>query len=138
MWTMITRLNRTISGWGNYHRHSCSSKIFNWFDTWLFWTIKHWLHLRHRDKRNRWLRKKYYRYADGRHWTFHAIRKDSNGKKQYRDLINAGRINIVRHVKVRADANPFDPDWTDYFINRKKRIKSKSYDSRFVEETGWF
>jgi len=77
------------------------------------------------------------RYANGRQWTFHAVRKDINGKKKYRDLIKAGRINIIRHVKIRVQANPFDPDWNDYFIDRKKRRKNRSYDSRFVEETGW-
>ena len=81
--------------------------------------------------------KKYYRYAHGSRWTFFAACKDANGNLQYRDLINAGRIHIIRHVKIRAEANPFDPDWTDYFEKRKYIKKSKNQDSRFVEEYGW-
>lgn len=81
--------------------------------------------------------KKYYRYANGNQWTFHAVRKDSKGKKEYKDLIKAGRISIIRHVKIRAAANPFDPDWIDYFNKRSKIKKSKNQDSRFVEEYGW-
>lgn len=136
IWLMITRLNKSIYGWCNYHRHSCSSKAFSWFDSWLFWTIKHWLHQRHTNKRCHWIQKKYYRYANSRQWTFHAVRKDINGKKQYRDLIKAGRIKIIRHVKIRAAANPFDPEWTDYFLKRRTIRKSKNQDSRFVEELG--
>ena len=135
--SMIRRLNQTIRGWCNYHRHSCSSRIFDWVDTWLFWTIKRWLHRRHPNKGRHWLMKKYYRYAHGNCWTFFAAVKDIKGKKQYRDLIKAGRIHIIRHVKIRAEANPFDPDWTDYFEKRKKMSKSKNQDGRFVEEYGW-
>lgn len=137
VWSMIRRLNQTIRGWCNYHRHSCSSRMFNQFDTWLFWTIKRWLHRRHPNKGRRWLMKKYYRYANNNRWTFFAAAKDSKGKKQYRDLLKAGRIPIIRHVKVKADANPFDPDWTEYFLKRKNTRKSKNQDGRFIEEYGW-
>jgi len=137
VWSMIGRLNRTITGWCNYHRHSCSSKAFNQFDSWLFWTIKYWLHQRHTNKRLRWIRKKYYRNASGRQWTFYAVRKGNNGKKEYKDLVKAGRIHIIRHVKIRAKANPFDPDWINYFIKRSRMKKSSNRDSRFIEEHGW-
>jgi RNA-directed DNA polymerase len=137
VWSMIRRLNQTIQGWCNYHRHSCSSQAFNTFDTWLFWTIKRWLHRRHPNKGRHWLMKKYYRYVRNNRWTFFAAKKDINGKYQYRDLIKASRIHIIRHVKVRAEANPFDPEWFDYFKERKGKKQSKNQDGRFVEEYGW-
>lgn len=137
VWSMIRHLNQTIQGWCNYHRHSCASKTFNRFDSWLFWTIKRWLHRYHPNKGRRWLVKKYYRYAHNNQWTFFAARKDQEGKTQFRDLIKAGRIHIRRHVKIRAQANPYDPVWNDYFKERKAKKKSGNQDRRFTEEYGW-
>lgn len=137
VWSMIRRLNQTIQGWCNYHRHSCSSRTFNTFDTWLFWTIKRWLHRRHPNKGRHWLMKKYYRYSNHNRWTFFSARQDTKGKIAHRDLLKAGRIHIIRHIKIRAEANPFSPDWHDYFEKRKYIKKSKNQDSRFVEEYGW-
>lgn len=118
-WTMIRRLNRVIRGWCNYHRHSCASQIFYWFDGWLFWTLKRWLHRRHPNKGRRWLQKIYYRYCRGMKWSFHASRKQKDGKIIYIDLLKAGWTKIVRHIKVRANANPFDPEWSGYFDKRR-------------------
>ena len=137
IWSMIRRMNQTIQGWCNYHRHSCASRIFNQFDTWIFWVIKQWLHRMHPNKGRRWIMKKYYRYAHNNRWTFFAVRKDHNGKPEYRDLIKAGRIHIVRHVKIRAEANPFDPVWNEYFDKRKSSKYNKYQDGRFVGECGW-
>jgi RNA-directed DNA polymerase len=33
-------------------------------------------------------------------------------------LARASDIKIRRHVKVKADANPYDPQWTRYFAAR--------------------
>lgn len=136
VWAMIRHLNQTIRGWCNYHRHSCSSQIFNWFDSWLFWAIKRWLHKRHPNKGRRWIRKKYYRSRKGSDWIFFAAKKGSNGETHLRELAKASRTNIVRHVKIQAKANPFDPDWNVYFSKRALVRKSTNHDSRFVEETG--
>jgi RNA-directed DNA polymerase len=136
-WSMIRRLNQTIQGWCNYHRHVCASNIFNWLDSWIFWEIKRWLRRQHSNKGRRWVIKKYYRAYLNSQWSFYAIKKNPNGKKEFRDLIKAGRINIVRHVKIQSEANPYDPVWTDYFINRKRSNRDRNKDGRFVEENGW-
>ena len=90
----------------------------------------------HPNKGRRWLNKKYFRYSNNCQWTFYSSRKDANGLTEYRDLIKARRVNIIRHVKIRAEANPYDPVWNDYFTKRKKIRKSKNQDGRFIEETG--
>ena len=132
------RLNQTIRGWCNYHRHACSSRIFNWFDSWLFWEIKRWLHRRHPNKGRRWIIKKYYRLYRNNLWSFHATQKNADGKNEYRYLLMAGRTRIVRHVKILPPANPYDPAWTDYFTYRNKKKMDISQDGRFVQERGWF
>jgi len=134
-WTVIRRLNQTLQGWCNYHRHACSSRIFRWIDSWLFWEIKRWLHRRHPNKGRRWIMDRYYRRIGNSRWNFHAVRTDRNGQKVYRDLIKAGRILILRHVKIRAEANPFDPVYAEHFAQRKSRRRSTSAD-RFTEEHG--
>ena len=136
-WSMIRRLNQLIQGWCNYHRNACSAKTFKYIDTWLFWVIKQWLHRRHPNKGRRWLRKKYYRYARNNRWTFFCAGKDRHGKPEHRELVKAGRIGIIRHVKIRAEANPFDPVWTDYFADRKVKNRERNLDGRFAEESGW-
>ncbi len=35
-------------------------------------------------------------------------------------LVDPALIPIQRHVKVKSDANPFDPHWRSYFETRKK------------------
>jgi RNA-directed DNA polymerase len=135
-WSMIRRLNQLIRGWCNYHRHACSSRTFNKFDSWLFFEIKRWLHRRHPNKGRQWLRKKYYRSYRNIQWSFYAVKMCADGRKEYRDLLKAGWTHIVRHIKVRREANPYDPSFIDYFISRKQKRMYINQDGRFVEETG--
>jgi RNA-directed DNA polymerase len=135
-WTVIRSLNLIIRGWCNYHRHACSSRIFKVIESWLFWEIKRWLHRRHPNKGRRWIMKRYYRMHNGNRWSFHATRLDENGNKEYLDLLMAGRTRIVRHVKIQAAANPYDPGSRGYFEERRKRRQHEFRDSRFVEEFG--
>lgn len=116
---MIRRLNQTILGWANYHRHICSFRIFYWFDGWLYHEIKRWLHGRHPNKGRRWIMKTYYRVYQDNRWSFHATRRHRDGRKEVRDLMKASGVKITRHIKVRAAANPYDSAWMEYFANRK-------------------
>ena len=135
-YSMIRRLNQLIRGWCNYHRHVCSKRTFNWFDTWLHFEIRRWLHRRHPDKGRLWIKKKYFRPHQTIRWSFFAEKKLPDGTKQYRDLIKAVWTPIVRHTKVRGDANSYDPAWDDYFIGRKRSRKYVNQDGRFIGELG--
>lgn len=135
-WSMIRHLNQSIRGWCNYHRHANSSRIFRWFDSWLFWEIKRWLHRRHPNKGRRWIMKRYYCRHKGYAWTFHETARNSRGKLETRYLTRASLTNIVMHIKIKGDANPHDPSWTDYFHNRRLHRRACNQDGRFVEEYG--
>jgi RNA-directed DNA polymerase len=135
-WSMIRRLNQLIRGWCNYHRHACSSNAFSKFDTWLHFEIRRWLHRRHPNKGRLWIKKKYFRPHRTIRWSFFAEKKLPDGRKVYRDLIKAQWTHIVRHVKIQADANPYDPTWNKYFIERKRSKRYVNQDGRFVEEFG--
>ena len=99
--------------------------------------IRRWLHRRHPNKGQLWLKKKYFRPHRTIRWSFFAVKNQSDGKKEYRDLIKAGWTHIVRHVKVQGEANPYDPNWDEYFLNRKRKKIYSNKDGRFVEELGW-
>jgi hypothetical protein len=40
------------------------------------------------------------------------------GRPMWMRLVYAGETKIRRHIKIRKDANPFDPQWKSYFVER--------------------
>lgn len=132
--SMIRRLNQTIRGYCNYHRSSCASSTFHRLDEYTYKAVKRWLHGRHPNKGRRWIMKKYYRTVNNCRWTFHTTIKQNDGKIRYMDLQKAGRIRIIRHVKIRSEANPFEPAHSDYFACRKKNIQYCNLNGRFAME----
>jgi RNA-directed DNA polymerase len=51
-------------------------------------------------------------------WTFTTVEKTPEGKRRV-ELIRATQIHIKRHAKVRSEANPFDPEYAEYFARRR-------------------
>jgi RNA-directed DNA polymerase len=44
---------------------------------------------------------------------------DRKGQKRALGLYQVAKTVIERHIKVRADANPYDPQYTEYFEKRR-------------------
>jgi RNA-directed DNA polymerase len=44
------------------------------------------------------------------------------------DLFEASSVAIKRHIKIRAEATPYDPRFTEYF--KKREYRSTRYGSR--------
>ena len=84
------------------------------FDALCKWAIR-----RHPNKSITWVMKKYYHI--GSSWTFQGWTKGKDGNKQYQQLFNIAKLPIRRHVKVRGAANPYDPNYVDYFKNRNDK-----------------
>ncbi len=110
---LIMALNPIIRGWANYYRHVVSSEIFGKIDHAIWRATWKWCKRRHPNKPLRWIKKKYYQQEGHRDWVFGE--KDSAER-----LFRMGQISIRRHVKIKADANPYDPCWNDYFAKRSK------------------
>ena len=72
---------------------------------------------RHPTKGAVWVRQKYFHAEGGQNWVFAAETKVYEFI-QRRRLFRAMTIPIVRHVKIRGMANPFDPAWSSYFARR--------------------
>jgi RNA-directed DNA polymerase len=75
---------------------------------------------RHPQKSWRWIKKKYFKTVGKRNWVFYG---EHDGKE--RRLFSMARTPITRHVKVRGQANPYDPEWEVYF---EERLGAKMYE----------
>jgi len=50
---------------------------------------------------------------------------DKNGNAiAYPTLIHMAKTPIKRHIKIRSQANPFDPSWDAYFESRRRSSNS--------------
>jgi RNA-directed DNA polymerase len=76
-----------------------------------------WALKRHQDKGKIWLARKYW-HSGPKAWVFAAVEKTPDGKRRV-ELIRAAHIHIKRHVKVKSEANPFDPKDDKYFARRR-------------------
>ncbi len=120
-WTageLIQRLNQQIKGWTMYHRHVASKRTFNLVDRHIFRMLRHWCRHRHRNKSWTWINRKYFRASGHRHWMFTGTLPDGKGKEIPIALLEASRVAIRRFVKIRSDANPYDPEWELYLEER--------------------
>jgi len=117
---LIRQLNPVIRGWVNYHRHIVAWQTFKRVE-WVLWqALWQWAKRRHRGKSLHWIASRYWHRQGRRAWQFAADtgERTSAGKPVWLRLVNPTETKIRRHVKVRADANPFDPHWHDYFEDR--------------------
>jgi len=121
---LIRHLNPKIRGWANYYRHVVAKATFNYVDNRIFRTLMRWIRRRHPEKNAQWRNKKYFRTQGIRRWIFSVKVKNKKGNYSFLDLFTASKLPIRRHVKVRAEANPYDPRYVEYFCERE-RLKSK-------------
>jgi len=111
---LIRQLNPVIRGWANYHRHAVAKEAFSSLDHQIWIMLWQWAKRRHPNKGARWIKKKYFMATGMRNWVFGCKDKDDN----IATLVKASDTAIVRHVKIKGDANPFDPEWNAYFEDR--------------------
>jgi RNA-directed DNA polymerase len=127
---LIHTLNDKIKGWAMYHRHACSKRTFAYVDHRIFCMIWRWCRRRHSSKSKKWIKAKYFQRIGDRDWVFTGTVRDENGKTHPIHLRMASRVRIVRHVKIRGDANPYDPDWELYFEERLSRKMQSNLEGR--------
>ena len=119
MQKLIGLLNPRIRGWANYFRHLVSSKVFQKVDTAIFDAMVRWMRRRHPRKGLSWLRTRYFRSNGTRRWIITASPGKADGSTSPSDLVQASSLPIRRHVKVRAEATAFDPEFQTYFRQRR-------------------
>lgn len=128
--TMILRLNPAIRGWANYHRNQMAKETFTKVDNVIWKTLWRWACRRHPNKSLRWIKTKYFVRLGGRNWVFGIKVKRDDGSERWVTLTKASDTPIRRHIKIKGDANPFDPAWEPYFEERIARSMKKSLAGR--------
>ena len=115
---LIRKLNPLLRGWANYFRNAASKRTFSAVDMYLFQQLWQWAKRRHPTKSAGWKRHKYFS-AFGPGWNFSVRIRLAEGKSQVLKLYRMVHTKIERHIKVRSEANPYDPAYTDYFDQRR-------------------
>jgi RNA-directed DNA polymerase len=112
---LIDKLNPVLRGWANYHRHIICGKTFAQLDNFVWGRVYRWCKRRHPDKRGRWIANRYFLREERKGWHF----SDPDSGVSLIKLTET--VKQQRHIKIRAAANPFDPEWDTYFENRDKK-----------------
>ena len=122
---LIDLLNPVIRGWANYHQHAAATGTFGRVDHEIWRRLWRWARRRHPNKAAAWVKKRYFPALDGRNWVFAADtgEQTADGRPILQRLAQASDTKIRRHIKIRKDANPFDPAWRPYFVERAFRKK---------------
>jgi len=116
---LIDQLNPKIRGWANYHRHVVSKRTFGGVDHSIFSSLWKWARRRHPNKSPRWFKPKYFAQRGNRDWSFFGETCDDEGQTNKVWLHYAKSTPIKRHVKVKGEANPYDPTYETYFEERE-------------------
>jgi len=115
---MIQRLNQQILGWTMYHRYASSKRTFTYVDYRIFQMLWRWCRRRHRKKSGKWIKTKYFQQDGHRHWVFTGTLLNPKGQGRPIQLMSAATVKIIRYVKIRSAANPYDPQWEQYLEAR--------------------
>jgi RNA-directed DNA polymerase len=101
---LVDKLNPIIRGWGLYNRAAVACEVFAHCDHYLYYSLKSWARRRHPNKNATWRAKRYWDLRPGHKWNF-AIQ---GGGPQRLQLVKHTETRIIRHVKVKDRATPYD------------------------------
>ena len=123
---LIRKLNPVIRGWVNFQKYNVSSQAFDRFDFDVWRCLWRWCKRRHPKKSHKWIAKKYFRRVGTRNWTFSVNMADSFELH----LIYATDTKIVRWLKTKSEATPFDERFTEYFEDRDTKRMLREINGR--------
>jgi len=105
-----------IRGWANYYLHIAAKATFANVDTRIFEYLWYWAKYRHLELTPGWIAKRLWQPIGPRFWEFAVDARESReGRPIKLRLARTSAVPIRRHIKIRSDANPFDPVWRTYF-----------------------
>jgi RNA-directed DNA polymerase len=132
---LIRILNPKIQGWANFYRHKVSSKTFCYVDHQIHEALCRWAKRRHPNKPTRWIYQKYFCTVGMDNWVFYG-QTTVGGSSFDVHLVKMIRTKITRHIKIRSDANPYDPAYDEYFIERRRKKVEQKTDKQ--SRNHWF
>lgn len=117
---LIRQLNPVLRGWANYHRHIVAKDTFGYIDYRVWKLLWRWSCRRHGNRNKYWVKQRYFHPIGSENWVFQSVDAE-NGLQR---LVSCKDIPIKRHIKIRSEANPYDPVDELYFEQRQvKRWK---------------
>lgn len=115
---VIKKLNEMLRGWALYHRHVVASEAFSRVDTYVYDQLWRFVHRKHPEKRKGWLIRKY--WSDPRRPYTFLVRSKYKTKTFLLSVLRISSLGIKRHIKIRAAANPYQPEYAEYFRRRRR------------------
>ena len=100
---------------------SFQKRISARIDAAIFRMLWQWARARHPRKGRRWIKCKYFERVGNRDWWFFGHSPDEDPRFVHLRLFHAASVKIVRHVTVKSEVNPYDPDWASYLDQRSRR-----------------
>jgi RNA-directed DNA polymerase len=101
---LIAHLNPIIRGWANYYRTVVSKESYSELDKRVYQKLKSWAKRRHSNKSGEWVANKYWQSIGNDNWVFATKQEGENPLR----LLKHSATEIMRHVKVKGDASPYD------------------------------
>jgi len=114
---LLRQLNPLLRGWANYYRNQASKQTFGKLDYYICCQLWRWATRRHPKKPAAWKLRKYFSAAR-QHGTF-SVPITRGDQSRVLKLYSLASTQIERHLKVRGTANPYDPNYTEYFEKRR-------------------
>lgn len=119
MENVIQILNPIIKGWTSYYRGVAAAEVFANMEHKIWVKLWRWARHRHRKKNAQWVKDKYFKTVGNRRWVFGCM----TNKQRWIELFRATQTHIIRHWKIKKEANPFDLKWKEYFERRTYLLK---------------
>lgn len=126
---ILMMLNPILTGWSMYYRYSAASETFRKVDKRIFDMIWRWCRRRHANKCLGWIKNRYFHRVNNRDWCFGIAKPTPNGSTHFL-LTRLFDTKIAKYPQIKSDANPYDTEWYDYFLERdllrmKESLKGK-------------
>jgi len=115
---LLRQLNPRLRGWANYYRNGASKQTFGKLDYYVNGRLWRWIKRRHPNKSRVWKLRKYFS-ASVKKGVFSVRIETKDSKSRVLSLYRTVSTKIERHIKVRGDANPYDPKYAQYFEMRR-------------------
>jgi RNA-directed DNA polymerase len=120
---LIGTLNPKIKGWANYYRGCAAKSTYSKVDDVIYHTSMIWVRRQFSNRRRYQAVRRYYRQVGARRWIFSTPITKKDGKTYILCLAKMMDVSIARHIKVRMNANQFDPAY-HYYYQKRQRWKS--------------
>jgi RNA-directed DNA polymerase len=132
---LISTLNPVIKGWANYYRRVVAKKTFAELDCYIYQKTFYWTMRKFHGHTRYKAVDRYFRSRSlFRRWIFSDKIKTKDGDKKFICICKMMDTKIQRHVKVRSSANPYLPEYIEYYEERNKWAKSRSFIQREREK----